>query len=227
MSATTDGTVPLPPEGHKRLPATRADADSYRRAAYEFLAVGEGRPDWEPELHRALVYVLGAAEPADAKARKYRKRWLDPLLRVGWMGYALVINEDWSGLNAEHGRALLAVGDDEFELQRRIDAAAAALPPEAGHRWHARIGAHVKGIQSQYEPYEEVRSYLFAFPAAQRVVTFATWAVVPAVVEMRVPWGKARLWDEAARYAWESGAIIGMLDLLGAFRPGFSSVELP
>jgi hypothetical protein len=223
MGAPTDGTRSLPPEGLKRLPATLPDADSYRKAAYEFLAVGEGRPDWEPELQHALVYVLGAAEPADAKARKYRKRWLDQLLRVGWMGYALVISEDWSGLDADHGRALLAAGDDE--LLRRMDAA--AWSPETKYWWHDQIAARVKGIWSHYEPYDEIRSYLFAFPAAQRVATFATWAVVPTVVEVRVPWGRAKLWDEAARYAWESGAIIGMLDLLGAFRPGFSSVELP
>lgn len=146
MGATTDGTVPLPPEGFKRLRPTLEDADSYRRAAYEFLAVGEERPDWEPELEQALLYVLThPAELSDVKARSIRRRWLDPLLRIGWMGYALVISEDWSGLDAEHGRALLAVADDE--LNRRMEAA--AWPTDTKHPWHDQIGSRVKGISSE------------------------------------------------------------------------------
>lgn len=206
--------IPLPVSGLNLLPPGLDDLDEYRKAAYVFLARSEHRPDFTEELREALVFLF--ANPTGFTRRPIRE-WSEPLLRVGWMGYALTVSEDWSGLDQDHSAALLSAADAEVLARMR-----AAEWPEAAFPWHDRVAGHVKGLVAEYAPYDAARAYLRSFPAWHRVASFAAWAVVPAISETRIPRRKAGRWQEAAEYAWAAGSTIGVLDLLGLLRPGFA-----
>jgi hypothetical protein len=103
---------------------------------------------------------------------------------------------------------------------------AADWPLPTDYDWHDRPSARIKRLRS-YEPYSVLRAYLYGFPAAARVAWFRSLG--DGASHHRRPCARrgGRIWLGVARYCWESGVAIGMLDLIDAFRPRFPRSDEP
>jgi hypothetical protein len=187
-----------------------ADQDSYFQA---IVALGED-PTTRPKAPQA-VRDVGITVMTSTFQRvgwgKLLSKYGQVLVESMVEGYTVTISEDWSDLDRTEARRLSDVALRAAQETRTKTGAEQISLDNVNNR----LTVMTQGLMAEAPESIEIRTYLFALPAYQRVQHFAPLLLKAGEAMAKVKGRHAAAFEQANDYAWKIGVGLGLLDMIG------------